>query len=193
MGITTQFSIAGAGHGGKAMAAHLALKGFEVNLYNRTPENISAIKARGGIELESYEGGPHGFGELNIVTSEIQTAVEAADVVMVVVPSSAHANIARIAAPYFRDGQIIVLHPGRTCGALEFTKVVRDSGSSADVTISEAETFIYASRSDGPAQARIFRIKDAVPLAALPASPHSRCSCKSSTRPTLNLSTELTS
>jgi opine dehydrogenase len=106
---------------------------------------------------------------LNIVTSEIQEAVEAADVIMVVVPSSAHAKIARIAAPYFRDGQIVVLHPGRTCGALEFAKVVRDTGGKADVTIAEAETFIYASRSDGPAQARIFRIKDAVPLAALPA------------------------
>ena len=38
------------------------------------------------------------------------------------------------------------------------------------MTISEAETFIYASRSDGPAQAHIFRIKEAVPLAALPAT-----------------------
>jgi opine dehydrogenase len=38
------------------------------------------------------------------------------------------------------------------------------------VTVSEAETFIYASRSDGPAQARIFRMKEAVPLAALPAT-----------------------
>ncbi|UCF29318.1 MAG: NAD(P)-binding domain-containing protein, partial [Chloroflexota bacterium] len=170
MGETTRFTIAGAGHGGKAMAAHLALKGFEVNLLNRTPEHIAVIKARGGIELESYEGGPHGFGELNIVTSDIQEAVEAADVIMVVVPSSAHAKIARTAAPYFKDRQIVVLHPGRTCGALEFTKVIRDSGCQADVTISEAETFIYASRSDGPAQARIFRIKDAVPLAALPAN-----------------------
>ena len=170
MGKSTRFTVVGAGHGGKAMAAHLSLKGFEVNLYNRTPEHIAAIKARGGIELESYEGGPHGFGELNIVTSEIQAAIEAADVVMVVVPSSAHANIARIAGPFLRDGQIVVLHPGRTCGALEFAKVIRDAGGKADVTISEAETFIYASRSDGPAQARIFRIKDAVPLAALPAN-----------------------
>ena len=38
------------------------------------------------------------------------------------------------------------------------------------MTVAEAETFIYASRSDGPAQARIFRIKEAVPLAALPAT-----------------------
>ena len=170
MGKSTRFTVVGAGHGGKAMAAHLSLKGFEVNLYNRTPEHIAVIKARGGIELESYDGGPHGFGELNIVTSEIQAAMEAADVVMVVVPSSAHASIARSAAPFLRDGQIVVLHPGRTCGALEFAKVIRDSGSKADVTISEAETFLYASRSDGPAQARIFRIKDAVPLAALPSN-----------------------
>ncbi len=46
---------------------------------------------------------------------------------------------------------------------------MRDNGCKADVTVAEAETFIYASRSDGPAQARIFRIKEAVPLAALPA------------------------
>jgi opine dehydrogenase len=86
-----------------------------------------------------------------------------------VVPSSAHAEVARTVAPHLRDGQIIILHPGRTCGAIEFYKEIREKGCTADVTIAEAETFIYASRSDGPAQARIFRIKEAVPLAALPA------------------------
>lgn len=168
MSNSTRFTVIGAGHGGKAMAAHLALKGFQTNIYNRTQDHISAINARGGIELESYEGGPHGFGELHLVTSDIKEAVEEADVIMVVVPSSAHADIARISAPYLRDGQIVLLHPGRTCGALEFAQVIRNAECKADVTISEAETFIYASRSDGPAQARIFRIKDAVPLASLP-------------------------
>jgi opine dehydrogenase len=62
------------------------------------------------------------------------------------------------------------LHPGRTCGTIEFVKTLHDEGCTADVTVAEAETFIYASRSDGPAQARIFRTKDAVPLAALPAT-----------------------
>ena len=168
MGSSTRYSVLGAGHGGKAMAAHLSLMGFEVSLYNRTPEHISAIKSRGGIELESYEGGPHGFGKIKIVTSDIQVAVESADVLMVVVPSSAHASIARNIGPYLRDEQIIILHPGRTCGAIEVAKVIRDSGNNADITVSEAATFIYASRSDGPAQARIFRIKNTVPLAALP-------------------------
>jgi opine dehydrogenase len=164
-----KYLVIGAGHGGKAMAAHLALMGFRVTLYNRTFDHISVLKARGGIDLESSEGGVHGFAELALVTSDLDEALREAEVIMVVVPSSAHNDVARTAAPLLRDGQIVILHPGRTCGAIEFTKVLSDNNCQADVTVAEAETFIYASRSDGPAQARIFRIKEAVPLAALPA------------------------
>jgi opine dehydrogenase len=170
MNSETRYTVIGAGHGGKAMAAHLALMGFPVTLYNRTPEHILAIQRRRGIEIESFDGGPRGFGQLHEVTSDLGAAVQWADIVMVVVPSTAHAEIARGAAPYLRDGQILVLHPGRTGGALEVVKVLRDAGCSADVTVAEAETLIYASRSDGPAQVRLFSIKEAVPLAALPAT-----------------------
>jgi opine dehydrogenase len=165
-----RITVLGAGHGGKAMAAHLALMGADVALWNRTFEHISIIKQRGGIDLESVEGGPHGFGKIGLVTSELGEAIAHAQVIMVVLPSTAHRDMARIAAPYLTDGQIVVLHPGRTLGAFEFATVMRSNGCLADVTVAEAETFIYASRSDGPAQARIFRIKEAVPLAALPAS-----------------------
>ena len=103
----TRYTVIGAGHGGKAMAAHLALQGFPVALYNRTAENVAAIKARGGIELESYEGGPRGFGRLTLVTADLGEALEGAEVVMVVVPSTAHAEIAQKAAPHLRDGQIV--------------------------------------------------------------------------------------
>ncbi len=170
MNHSTHFTVVGAGHGGKAMAAHLALLDFPVTLYNRTPDHIAAIRELCGIHLDGNEGGPRGFGKLARVTSNIEEAVEGADMIMVVVPSSAHADIARAAAPHLTDGQMVVLHPGRTCGAIEFAKVLRDQGCKADVTVAETETFIYAARSDGPAQARIFRIKEAVPLAALPAN-----------------------
>jgi opine dehydrogenase len=163
-----KYTVLGAGHGGKAMAAHLALMGMDVVLWNRTFEHISLIKQRGGIELESVEGGPHGFGKLSLVTSDIEQAVSHAQVIMVVLPSSAHADIAKATARFLKNQQIIVLHPGRTLGAMEFAKVIRDHGCTADITVSEAETFIYASRADGPVQARIFRVKEAVPLAALP-------------------------
>jgi len=165
-----RFTVIGAGHGGKAMAAHLALMGFPTKLFNRTPENIESIRQRGGIELDSYEGGPHGFGKLELATSDMGEALQDSHVIMVVVPSNAHADIARFAAPFLRDGQILLLNPGRTLGSIHFEKIIRDLGCTADITIGEAETFLYASRSDGPSQARIFRIKDSVPIAALPAS-----------------------
>jgi hypothetical protein len=50
--MAANFAVIGAGHGGKAMAAHLALMGFKVSLYNRTMSHIEVIKTRGGIELD---------------------------------------------------------------------------------------------------------------------------------------------
>lgn len=164
-----RYSVFGAGHGGRAMAAHLALMGCDVALFNRTLDHIEGIKARMGIDLEGGEGGPHGFAKLTLVTSDIEATVRHADVLMIVIPSSAHISLAANMAPYLKDGQIIILHPGRTCGAIEFNKTLRDAGCEAKFIVAEAETFIYASRAEGPAQSRIFRIKEAVPLAALPA------------------------
>jgi len=166
----TKFTVVGAGNGGRAMAAHLALMGKEVTLYNRTWEHIAFIAQRGGIDLESPESGPRGFAPLAKVTADIHEAISDAEMIMVVVPSSAHADIARSLAHDLTDGQTIILHPGRTFGAIEFDCVCRSVGCTAEYTVAEAETFIYASRSDGPAAARIFRIKEAVPLAALPAT-----------------------
>jgi opine dehydrogenase len=167
----TRYTVIGAGNGGKAMAAHLAIMGFEVTLYNRTPEKIAAIQARGGISLESQDpAGPRGFGRLARVTSDMKIAIENCDIVMVVTPAYAHYHIAHQAAPYLQNGQTVVLNPGRTLGAIEFNRVLDEGGCANGITVAEAQTFIYASRSDGPTQARIFRIKDAVPLAALPAT-----------------------
>ena len=170
MAYPTRYTVVGAGHGGKSMAAHLALMGKEVTLFNRTPSHIEVLSKRRGIELESYPDGPHGFGELKNATPDIKEALENAQVVMLVVPSSAHADLAKVMAPHLKDDQIVLLNPGRTCGAIEFDMVLRREGCKAKIILAEAETFIYASRSDGPAQARIFRIKEAVPLAALPAT-----------------------
>ncbi len=168
--IKKHFTVIGAGNGGKAMAAHLAILGQDVTLFNRSFIHIEVIAQRGGIDLESPPGGPFGFGKIKKVTDDIQEALADAEIIMVVVPSSGHADIAKLVGPYLQDGQMIILHPGRTCGAIEFRAMLKQSGCQAEIVLAEAETFIYASRSEGPSQARIFRIKEAVPLAALPAT-----------------------
>jgi len=169
MGSETRFTVVGAGHGGKAMAADLAAKGFPVCLYNRSMERIQEIAARGMIEVE-YESGATRGCRLHTVTSHIEEALDGADVVMVAVPASGHRDIARLCAPHLQDGQMVILHPGRTGGVLEFYQIIRHEGCETDVIIAEASTFIFACRSTGPAQVSIFRRKNTVPLAALPAT-----------------------
>ncbi len=166
---TYRYTVIGAGNGGKAMAAYLALLEAQVTLYNRTANRVEIIRLRGGIDLENPSE-PHGFGKLYKVTDNIEEALDEADIVMVVVPSTAHADIAKAAAHYLRDDHIVILHPGRTGGALEFQHTLLQENCPTKPVIAEAETFIFASRSEGPSQARIFRIKEAVPLAALPAT-----------------------
>lgn len=164
-----QITIIGAGHGGKAMAADLAIRGYAVRLYNRTYEHIQTIAARGGIEL-ALETGSQELGPIHTVTDDMARALDGARLIMVVIPASGHRDIAEACAPHLVDGQIVVLNPGRTGGALEFRYVLAEAGCTAEIIIAETETFLFASRSTGPAQAQIFRRKNTVPLAALPAT-----------------------
>lgn len=157
--------VAGAGNGGLAMAGHLGLMGFDVRLYNRTDEHLSAVRWYGGVDLE---GAVEGFGPVHLATSAIQAALDGSDVIMIVTPSTAHLPLATAMAPFLRDGQIVVLNPGRTGGALEFRAALKREGGEARPVIVEAQTFIYASRMINRHRGHIFRVKNGVPASALP-------------------------
>lgn len=200
-----KFAVLGAGHGGRAMAAYLAAIGCNVNLFNRTPENIRNIQQSGGIFLTytpylEYDIFPEGierleaglrheysltpkteklveedvryiFGELNIISSDIEEVIKNRDVIMVAVPATGHKYMAEKCAPYLRDGQTILLNPGRFFGAIEFYKTINDlykDQKPPDVTIAEAQTFIYASRRTKPRSVRILGVKNSVDIAAIP-------------------------
>lgn len=160
-----RFAILGAGHGGLAMAGHLAYLGFHVALYNRGEERLLPVQASGGVVLG---GIVEGFGAIPVITSDIATALAGADIIMAVVPATAHRFLAEASAPHLQPGQIVVLNPGRTGGALEFLSILQQAGVSPEVTVAEAQTLIYAARSNNPAQATIYGIKNSVPVAAIP-------------------------
>lgn len=164
-GTSASYCVIGAGHGGLAMAGHLGILGYPVNLYNRTDEKLDGVRWHAGIKVG---GAVTGFGPVRSATSDMREAVKGVDVVMVVTPSTAHRGLASIMAPLLSDGQLIVLNPGRTGGALEFRKVFQDAGMGASVLVAETQTFLYASRALSRWEAHIFRIKNAVPLATLP-------------------------
>ncbi len=159
------WAILGAGNGGQSVAGHLGLLGFNVRIYDIVESTINAIQAQGGIELD---GVVNGFGKVELATTSIQEALEGADFIMIIAPSTATVSIAKSCAPYLVDGQIVMLHPGSVFGALEFKKVVEENNCNSDITIVESHSLIYACRSKNPGQATILKIKDRLWISSIP-------------------------
>ena len=158
------FAVIGAGNGGVAMAGFLTLRGFAVNLWNRSQPTVETLNAAGGIMLEGEKSEAWRCQHDNF---NIGSAAGTRD----------HGYSFRIGSRDGRalwrrlhDGQIVVLNPGRTGGALAFRKVLRDQGCINDVTVAETNTFIYASRRLEGGRSRVFGVKKTVSVAALPAS-----------------------
>lgn len=159
------YLVLGAGHGGLAVAGQIGLNGFPVRLWARNPESLIGVAVRRGVRLE---GSVTGFGRVT-ACPDLRQALDGVDVVLVALPASAHGEIARRCAPFLTDGQKILLLPGRTAGAVEFSAELRRAECRADVLVGEAQTFPYACRRTGPAEATIHGVKRQVLAAALPA------------------------
>lgn len=161
-------AVLGAGHGGLALAGYLAQQGHVVSLWNRSAERVAAVAERRAIDL-ALPGAATVHAPVAVATSDIAVALSNARVILVAVPASGHAEVARTCAGHLRDGQTVLLLPGRTGGALEFRRVLDERGCDARIVLGEANTFPFASRCVGPASAVIYGAKTEVLAAALPA------------------------
>lgn len=161
-----KIAIIGAGNGGQTMAGHLAIRGYHVSLYDIDLPKMEALKQKGSIILE---GRLHGKGNISCITTDIAEAIEGAEIVMVTTVANAHRAVATSLAPLLVDGQIVVLNPGRTCGALVFKQALKEAGCKARVYLGEAQTLIYACRVIENGHVNVIGIKDEVLLSGLPA------------------------
>jgi opine dehydrogenase len=157
--------VIGIGNGGQSIAGHFALLGHRVTLYGRNLSKVSIISETKMIHLS---GKINGSSYLSFVTDSLDAAVSDAQLIMVVTTADAHRDLAKQIAPFLRDNQIIVLNPGRTLGALDFSNVLYQN-TDKRVYIAEAQSLIYACRADSPGNVRIIGVKDKVLLAAYPA------------------------
>ena len=161
-------AVLGAGNGGLALAAYLSRTGHRVALWNRSAGPVDLVAARGGVGL-TMPGSAAAIERIAIATNDIATALAGAKVILVAVPASAHTDIARTCARHLRDGQTVLLLPGRTGGALEFRRLLEEQRCPSDVLLGEANSFPFAARTVGPAEAVIFGAKVKLLAAALPA------------------------
>lgn len=180
-----RIGVLGAGNGAQAATVDLTLRGFEVVLYNRTLDRLKSVREQGGFNYDGAVG--EGFLPFDRFAEDIQQAVDGVDVIMPVVPSSAHEYYAKVLAPYLTEESVVFLNPGQMGGALHFAAELRRNGNRHPIAIGETATLTYATRVRAPGTVWIKRIVQNVYFSVFPAKSLSRLyACLSSLYPTLS-------
>ena len=169
-------SVFGAGNAGLTAAYHFTQNGCDVALYGAPgfDQQIHAISAEGGIRsLKSFHDAElefSGFETITMVTTDIQKAVDFAEVLVLPVPSFAQETLFLEMLPYLRDGQTLVLMPGNY-GSLVLNKLKDDHGfSELQLNFIDAISIPWATRVTGNAEIAILGMKTHLPVAAFPGS-----------------------
>jgi opine dehydrogenase len=160
-------AVIGAGNGGFATAADLALAGWNIHLFElpRFKGNIAPILEKGGIEITG--AARTGFAKLAKITTDIKEAVHEVPHILITMQALAHEEIAKMLAPNVKPGQAIFLIPG-SGGSLVFAKIFREKGVKDGVEISEVITLPYGSRKTSPTNVNITRMLGKNFIAAIP-------------------------
>lgn len=159
------FCVIGAGNTGQALAGYLKFKGYTVKLYDRSEWRFRYLRSH------PLKLGDDFLSEQNVdlLTNDLKEAVENSNVIIVSTVTTAHFEIAKKLAQILSDGQTVLLHPGRTGGALIFRKIMKDTNPNAKITIGEFETSLFATRlTRSGTKVRYYGVKKGVHLATVP-------------------------
>jgi len=161
-------AVLGAGNGGHAVAAFLALSGFKVNFFE-LPEfaaKFEKVAESGEIRIEGVLGSK--TARLNLATTNIEKALDGAEVIFIVTPAFGHRTMAESCAPHVRDGQLICLMPG-SGGSLETARIFRRLNVKADIVLAESTTLPFGARLKEPGVVSIFAQALILPTGVFPA------------------------
>jgi opine dehydrogenase len=134
-------AIIGVGIGGLCLVAELGIPRFKLRLHDIDGSKLSEIRACGGVDVDGERGG---FVAVERATTDLPSAVEGADVIIVVTGGNAQAVVARSLAPLVRDRQVILLIQGNTGGSLIVHRAFKDAGCRAEVDVAEMDNYPYS-------------------------------------------------
>lgn len=160
-----KITVMSAGNGGQALAGDLALRGHSVILYEhpKFAGTIKAIQDRGNtIEMENKITGT---AKLAGATTDAAEALKDAEIIYFTAPSFAQEAFFDLAAPHFKDGQVLVLSPGNY-GTLSINALFRKLGKK--ISIGETDNLPYACAAVEPGRVNVRGVKDPVTLAVFP-------------------------
>lgn len=162
-------AVLGAGNGGHAVAAFLALSGFQVHFFE-LPEfagRFSPVADSGEIRIEGILGSK--AARLGRATTDIAAAVEGVGTIFIVTPGFGHSRMAEVLAPHLRPGQTVCLMPG-TGGSLEAAGVFRRLNAAPDVDLAESTTMPFGARLREPGVVSLFAQALILPVGVFPAN-----------------------
>ena len=158
-------AIIGAGIGGIYLAAQLGVTGFKLRLHDIDDSRLADVRAFGGLDVEGEQGG---FAAVELATTDLRSATDGADVIIVVTGGNAQQTVARSLAPLLRDGQIILLIQGNTGGSLVVRRALDEAGCRADVAVAEMDNYPYSCRRLAPTRVRPIVVKRWLQIATFP-------------------------
>jgi opine dehydrogenase len=164
-------AVLGAGHGGCAAAADLGKRGFSVRLHARNDERLEPLRRQGGIKISGVH---EGLVPIEHMSTDLAETIDGADLIMLVVPSVAHAHYARGLAPILEPGQPIFLDPGHTGGGLNFVHELREAGCAAPIETCETVTLTYICRLIGEGHVHLYSYTKNLAFAAFPGNAQER-------------------
>jgi len=162
-------AVLGGGNSAHAMAADLALKGFEVSMCE-SPEfraSFSTTLERQAITMINPLG-EEKTAHLRKATTDFEEAIKNVDYIMLLVPAAARQHFFSGIMPHLEDGMTIVIWAGNYSGLL-LANMMKAQGRKKDVTIAETHMCPWAARLVGPATVREFIDVSKLLVAALPA------------------------
>ena len=159
--------IIGSGNGGLALGSMLILKGKKVNLYDKFEEVIDPIRKNNNKITVNHLGKKRKV-QFHVVTNHLEEGLQEVKYIFIIVPAFAHKSIATELANVVKNDQIIILHPGRTGGALEFKRIF--ALKEKENVIAETDTLLFACRKNNVhgTEINIYGVKKRVGVAASP-------------------------
>jgi opine dehydrogenase len=141
-------AVLGGGVDARLFAALCLAEGAEVTLFSAYGAELEAMRSASGIALR--DEGPVGTYQVDRsdapsvrLTAELDAAVKGAEVIFLTGPVHKQRTYAMVLADHLSDGQVLVLAPGRSLGALETAWLLRIGGAVADITIVETQGAPY--------------------------------------------------
>lgn len=134
-------TVLGAGTEAQAIACHCLSEGADVLMFSAYRAELEPLRQAGGISVRGE--GPVGNYQIDQegpsirLTSELDAAVDHADVIFVTGPVLKQRTYSLVLAGHLRDGQIVVIAPGRSLGAIEMAWNLRVGGNTTSVSIVE--------------------------------------------------------